>query len=385
MIEDRNTHLAIGIGCLTFVSVDSDGADVRDMATVSNPSWWKDRIQTELGKITSITDLEVDIVGNVGMMPNGADILSDFIDSYDIDYDFGPGEGSFIGFTITIPKRIQAEIYPPGFGLTGERFQFITVYASSGPVTFIRGIDSADPSPSKYVVLIREFLIAELEKLDSTLSVKAVGPSPFWGNFTLSPSTEISSDFAANWKTNQRGYDDIEIFYNADSIDNGQEYGKAVSLLSANFSEYYFQVRASHRRYLRSGIVSGLTDQLVETHRKSGVRGWFTKTFRSGKMARELLLATITAKQLDVEGRSQANAHLAESRNDPTGKRVDLPELDAKCQEEADESYVDQLSMAQEIAGILESGRISQYEVLVVSASTVLGAAAGAIAALIAG
>ncbi|MGV9858533.1 hypothetical protein ACWDTD_07755 [Gordonia sp. NPDC003425] len=385
MVEEQHAHTAMGIGCLTFVSIDEHGAEVRDMAKVSNPNWWKEQIESELGRLTSITDLRVDISGNVGMIPSGADILNEYLDEYDIDYDFGPAEGSFIGFTITIPKRIQSETYPPGYELSGERFKFITVYAGSGPVTFIRNVDTPDPSPSSYVILVREFLKRELKKLGSTLAVKAIGPSPFWGSFTLSPSSDITSDLAVDWKTNRRGYDDIAILYNADLAESGQAHGKAVSLLSANFSEYYFQVRASHRRYLRSTIVAELTDDLMVVHRASGLRGWFAKNFRSGQMARELLLAAITAKQLDVEERSRTSAHLVESRNAPAGTRVDLPELDAKCQAEADETYVDQLSMAQEVAGTLESGRISQFEVLVVSASTVLGAAAGAIAALIAG
>ncbi|GLE58469.1 hypothetical protein NJBCHELONAE_37790 [Mycobacteroides chelonae] len=155
--------------------------------------------------------------------------------------------------------------------------------------------------------------------------------------------------------------------------------------LSEPFSAYYFQVRARHKRYERANVVAQLTDELMSVHARPGLRGWFARTFRSGALARELLLAAITAKQLDVEERGRSNAALHEVESDSGSPRLDLPELDVRCKNEASSGFVDRLTMAQEVASTLEHGRISQYEVLVVSASTILGAAAGAIAALIAG
>ncbi|WP_264922487.1 hypothetical protein [Mycobacteroides chelonae] len=376
--------IAIGVGCLPFVVLDESGAHDRTFAKLVSEKWWKEKLESGLGLLPSITDLAVEIPDTSGRMPNATDILHQYLDEYDIDYDFGPGAYSFIGFTITIPRRMQPELVGR-IRVDSEHFKVFTVYGHSGPVTFIRSNDKADPRPSAYVVLVREFLIHELARLKAPIAVKAIGPSPFWGDFTLVPSREITTDLAVKWSQSAHGYDDIEFTYSQESIDADSAYGTLVRALSEPFSAYYFQVRARHKRYERANVVAQLTDELMSVHARPGLRGWFARTFRSGALARELLLAAITAKQLDVEERGRSNAALHEVESDSGSPRLDLPELDVRCKNEASSGFVDRLTMAQEVASTLEHGRISQYEVLVVSASTILGAAAGAIAALIAG
>ncbi|OHU30230.1 hypothetical protein [Mycobacteroides chelonae] len=376
--------IAIGVGCLPFVVLDESGSHDRTFAKLVSEKWWKDKLESGLGLLPSITDLAVEIPDTSGRMPNATDILHQYLDEYDIDYDFGPGAYSFIGFTVTIPRRMQPELVGR-IRVNSEHFQVFTFYGHSGPVTFIRSNDQADPSPSAYVVLVREFLIHELARVKAPIAVKTIGPSPFWGDFTLAPSKEIMTDLAVKWSKSAHGYDEIAFAYSQENIDSNAAYGALVRALSEPFSAYYFQVRARHKRYERANVVAQLTDELMAVHARPGLRGWFARTFRSGALARELLLAAITAKQLDVEERGRSNAALHEIESDTGSPRLDLPELDVLCKEEASSGFVDRLTMAQEVASTLEHGRISQYEVLVVSASTILGAAAGAIAALIAG
>ncbi len=317
-------------------------------------------------------------------MPGGFDILDEYVDEYDIDYDFGPRARSFISFKITIPTRMQPELIH-GREITSERFQFTTLYCDHGPVTFVRSIDKTDVLSSTYIVLIREFLIRELARVSAPIGVKAVGPSPFWGNMMLIPSATIENELDVKWVQNTNAYDDIIFLYNSGLIKSTAAFGRLASAIGEQFSTYYFQVRARNKRYSRANIVAELTEQLISVHTRRGLRGWFAKTIRAGALAREAMLATITAKQLDLEERLRMSEDLRQTGTETDPPRLDLPRLTELCEREAKVTYVDKLAMAQEVASTLEGGRINQYEMLVVSASTLLGGAAGAVAALIAG
>lgn len=371
--------LAFGIGCFSIVPKPLvDGADT-DHFTDSDK--WKAAIETGLGALTSVTALQVEINGFVERIPSQLDILTDFPPRYDMDIDLSPDTFSFIGFTVTIPRRMHAALIRVGpIELKSERFNVVTIYAFNGPVTYISAIDEPEFTyAALYISLVREFLLSEFARVEAAagLSLQVVGPSPFHANFAISSSVEKAGGY--DWNKSEAGYDNVRFYYDASRHNATQAFQSVIQELLGSLSMYYYQARARNRRRRRTQIIDGLTELLINKHVRRGVRGWWEKTFRSGAQARGLLLAAIRTKQLDIEERAQLEEELEESAE------VKVPKIRELCLYEAHGSDVDHLSMALDIAKTLEGGRVTQYEVMLVSASTVLGGAAGAIAALLAG
>jgi hypothetical protein len=371
--------MGMGVGCLVFVP----SVFLRSYANFgprTERAWWKKELESGLGLLPSITDLRVEVTGISQRMPPHSDILSSPID-YDIDYSVGPSVHSYITFTVTIPKRMHANFIGHR-EVNSERFKVTTFYGYHGPATFVRSTDGQDKRPSTYLVLVREFLKSELTRLETDLTVQRTGPSPFWADVFLRPSG-TATDLSVDWTENLNSYDDVVIYYNPES-EPEKAYSTVTELLREPFSIYYYHVRARNRRFERANIVATMTDELIAVHSRNGIRGWFRKILRSGGLARELLLAAITAKQLDVENRAQMQNDLGAVDSKDELPRLDLPVLTALCEHESNASFVDQLTMGQEVANTLEGGRMNQYEVFVISVATLLGGIAGGVVALIA-
>jgi hypothetical protein len=263
-----------------------------------------------------------------------------------------------------------------------ERYAFQTNYGFRGPVTFVRPIDlvGEDKKPAAYIMLIREFLKKELRRTNSAVRVAPTGPSPFHADFELRPSTTADGLIAHEWLKNEFGYDTVRFFYNPDTSTVANAFQMLVEVLVEPFSTYYYLVRAKHQRITAADEIMQKARDLIAMHERRGMRGWFPKTFSAGNVARDLLLSTLMAKYSDTERRSYLRQEILGGNSIAV-----LPALAEKCRQEVEATFVDQLSLAEDIARTLEVGRITRYEVIVLSASTLVGAGGGAIAALIAG
>lgn len=387
--SDTQHVVPMAVGCLPIVPKPGPGTDEQVFLQLMSQEWWRAQIEIGLGLLPSITDLSVHI-GGIFITPRpDSDILeedeSDF--NYDIDYDPRPDLYSIIAFTLTIPKRMHSDlIHAEGRQLDSERFRVSTAYGMHGPVTFVRSVDkqAREDRPSTYIVLVREFLLQEFERLDAPIELKPVGPSPFWADMHLVPASDLGAEIAVEWRKSSIGYDDVDFLYDPESIDLLTAFNTLARRIIEPFSTYYFLVRSRNRRLKRANIVARFVDKLISTHRRKGIRGSFTKILRSGVLARELQLSAITAKQLDVEERTHASELVREGQSSDEILTLDIPELKKLCDEEAKATYVDRLTMAQEVANTLEGSRMNQYQVLVLAGCTLIGAVVGAAGALIA-
>jgi hypothetical protein len=377
------TEVGLGLGCIAIVPRGIPSATADELVNLSNPQWWKNAIEAGLGALPSVTDLEVAVTHVMGRTRTRGDMLSKYFDndeSYDVDLHRGPSPYSFIRFNVTIPKRMQTELMKslmPEFDT--ENFQFITLYAENGPVTFIRSLEPAVLKFAHfYPFLVREFLIRELSRVNADLEVVTTGPSPFHADVVLLPVSAETEAPPLVWRETDL-MDEVKYYYPADQSAE-QAYVGFIELIRGPLSSYYSQVRAGDRRMDRGATVSRMTGDLIKAHTRTGVRAWFSKTFRSSSLAREVMLAAITAAQSDVAER----ATLRDQVRQVTARLV-VPRLVELCDEEMDRSYLDEFEMAKEVTAALEAGRMNQYEVLMISLSTVLGGVAGGIVALIAG
>ncbi len=376
-------EMGFGVGCYTFTPVEADGDETAGERPANLLEWWKDKLEEGLGQISSITNLSVEVRGLSAQAPPRFDLL-DYEDPFDIDYHMHPGLGSKISFTVTIPDRMQAGLMPwKEFDSIGcERFGFCTMVGPYGPVSFVYCIDEPSPEASlKYsslVVLVRKFLEKEIERAKASVRFHVTGPSPFWANFRVRHFGEGEEPGGIIWRKARLGYDNVE-FLTSETRDLKEATLGMFESLSHQFSYYYRLVRERRRRYYRSELVSEMAEELIEVHQGQGVRAWARKTFKAGGLAQDLLLAAIRAKQLEVQ-----SVTLVEGILGRLTLHKDLDPLREKCQKEAQSSYKDKLDSAQEVAKLLEGGRMKKYEVFMLTVATIFGGAAGAAAALIA-
>lgn len=378
--------LPMGLGCLSLIPK----LDAETLTKRGDREWWQESLESGLGSLPSVTDLEVRITSiYAGQDLSSASLPADFEDvseSYinlNLEEYGMPSKGSYVKFDVTIPRRMQAELCRRRLPeRPAERIELHIVYGFYGPVSFIRPleIDGLTGWPaSEYLVLVREFLIRELARVDSPIRVSTIGPSPFHADITLCSSSGVSGDWSHAWERAPYGYDEIKFFYDPERLTPQDAYRSIADALVDPFANYYFLVRSKYSRLERAITINKMANDLIRVHNRGGLRGWFIKTLRSGKMARELLLATLTAKYADNDERAYLKERFLNRIS-----TANLPTLAELSVHEVEATYVDRLALAEEIATTLEGGRVSQYEVLVLSASTLLGAMAGAIAALVA-
>ena len=217
----------------------------------------------------------------------------------------------------------------------------------------------------------------ELERVGARLLVRNTGPSPFHANFVIEPLDGMGSDLGYEWDSQKLGYADVRLLYDPDIHGLDEFYRQTLLQIVEPFSDFYHFVRMRNRRMLAEEKVASKSDKLIAIHQSKGLKAWLTKTFRSGGLARELILDAIAAKQADVESRSEVSKALLKSYAE-----VQIPELVEMC-EDVNVGFVERIEMAEQVARTLEGGRVSQYEVLMVSLSTILGGVAGTVAALV--
>jgi hypothetical protein len=377
----------LAVGCLPIVPKPGSGSDEESFFQSTDKRWWKEQLEQGLGLLSSVTDLVVEI-NDVSFRANSdIDILDEYEPRYDTDYDPSPDYYSFVRFTLTIPKRMHRDIFrSTGRSVNCERFRVSTIYGSRGPVTIVGSEDTQgwEGKPSQYIFLVREFLIRELDRVDASLEVKTVGPSPFWGDMHLVPRKGLGEDILVKWKKSRFTYAEIQFLYDPDHISDLVPVQRVVRQIVEPFSTYYYVVRSWERRLRRANIVARLTDKLIAAHQRKGIRGFLAKIVRSGGTARELLVAAITAKQLDMEESARVAGDVRETQPADGIPALEIPELIELCEAEANTKYSDRLTMAQEVANALEGSRMNQYQVLVLAGCTLVGAVVGAAGALIA-
>jgi hypothetical protein len=125
----------------------------------------------------------------------------------DIQVDLGcfPGLGSdsTVEFSLFIPHRVQADLFPSGRlpNTLTEHFRVRVVGTFTGlPIAFVEPDNPTGiPEPSDAVIIVREFLVSQLAMNNSPLTLQILGPSPVHADFYVLDSEieqeRIKSEF----------------------------------------------------------------------------------------------------------------------------------------------------------------------------------------------
>jgi len=370
MIASNSAYF--GVGCFVFV-VDK----------FENISDWFARIEDALGSIGSIDDLVVS--KDVESMFGG--VLSLVGSDGEVEGCFQPTDGR-IQFRINIPRRLHEKLGSWGDVDDTEavtEFNVDVRFEYHGPVVFVQSVDapsSSYPSPSAGVILVREYLSKELEKLAMGVTFQTIGPSPFHVEFET--SVHPKEDMPENWPgpmavIKHPGYDLFRAtFYGDFKIENALEFTQ--DFLADELALFYDLTRVVLIRSMKLDLVRGSLEELIKFHQNRGVRALFSRVFRTSQRARRLLVDVLESEIEEVRAKQFGEEAIREQFS-ATNKS---PQFAEKLRDVQELSYLEELRAIRESVSTLDSGRANDFEVFIISASTILGGIAGAVAALIA-
>jgi hypothetical protein len=139
-----------GLGCFHFVPVQFADAN----RGPRNRFEYQEEVTAGLGQLVSVTNLNVDITGIHPAFRTYGDLL-ETDDSFDMDLNRGPSEGSRISFDVVIPKRIHRELTYQPLTYRGQTLELFPGRLSSescrvesrvyahGPVTYIGVVETS--------------------------------------------------------------------------------------------------------------------------------------------------------------------------------------------------------------------------------------------------
>lgn len=362
------TTYNIGIACFHF-----------SPRSVEVPAKWPDAIKSALESVASIDDVQITGLGRFASLfdPDGE---SEGLDGHlAYDFEMHPQIGT-IAFTVKIPVRDQEKLnlFRNGAIAPNEQFRVVTRYGTQGPATVVQfsGYPDSRPVGSQGVVVVREFLEREFKRADAAVDFLVVGPSPFHADVAVSVVEDGQVDGIEQKYViegaRSRGYESLEIACAEGS------FNELIEKLMFEAQFFYGCVREQGRNRFRAEVVSVMAEELIGLYRGEGVRNIMRRLLRSGAQARELLIAVIQAKLAEA----RSTAELANDFNEYVdSKKISL--FETKISEEVTSTISDQLKSSEEVAKLLEGGAKKEFEVFVLSTSTLLGAAAGAVAALL--
>lgn len=366
--------LAFGLGCMTFEM--PGGVDP------GTEAGWQARVEDALKELASVSDLDV--------APRDLAPVA-MLDPAEEFFDFGSGtqcgmfrphpRGGAIRFTVRIPKHIQDDLYPGprGSKAGAEEFRVEIRYNARYPLAVVvaRGAE-LNSRPQDAFIVVRQFLRRELA-LRSELEVGVIGPSPAWSDcFLVAGEASAGQSFAVEYVPGARRH----LFtYDSEEFADDVEAGAALfEHLSREMTFYYDQQVRRNRRMFRARAVQGDVAALIALHGRKGFRAAASRLFKSGGLERAATLRALSALLAEQEDKRRAEEWIPRIyANDY------LQAWRFFTDEVIRESYRPNLEYAQQIVELLGGRRSKEFEVSVVAASTLLGALAGALAALLAG
>ncbi|MDD7923049.1 hypothetical protein [Actinomycetospora chibensis] len=348
---------------------------------------WERFVKAELEKIPSVSEIEFALDGGWVGADEVKVLEGDLPDDLQV---IQPGGGT-LTFEVTIPLRVQEGLFgavAPILDCT--QFRLITYYEFEGPATIVRCLegDLAENDPSDAVFLVREFLENELRtRRESRLKLVTVGPSPFHANFSVVDDAADLNEGKASPLGNmlferrgQLGYAEY-LFHKERSAESVAEFARSVPPILARQLAFFYSLSVARAiRIKNADVAERAREELVKRYRAHGLGALLYRLFRSGRAARNTLILVIELENTESRHKRQYENGLREFESQ--GEEVAIL---GEMKEAAEFSQLDDLKSARETVVALDEVRKKEFEVAVVSLSTLLGAAAGAVASLLSG
>lgn len=373
------TATAFGVGCLAF-----EYKDRRSRFTLED---WARDVQESLNSLPSVKNVSIAIPPVVDEKITLVAMNRDEVEDTPNKRWFDPEPvGTKISFDIQVPYRFHKK-YALGrpTDSVGEEFRVDLEYGYDAPVAIVTCLaDSAsqdDSQGSTAVVLVRKFLADQLNNSAALSKLSVVGPSPFHADFLLQPGDAWGAPFI--WEeVSREGYAHLVIEYSTELFLNATDAMSTLQrYLVQEFSVFYETVRRNYARMHKEYELFDLTSDLIQSSTAKGLRAWFRRVFRTSAKARELGLNALQANVAIDEDRQWANEQL----NELEAQTFVLNVAKKETEDHARETFRNGVDNALSTVRFLENSRTKEFEVAVLGSSTLVGAIAGTIAAILAG
>ncbi|WP_146240160.1 hypothetical protein [Curtobacterium sp. MCSS17_008] len=287
-----------------------------------------------------------------------------------------------VAFDVVVPLRLQSDLTWDGTTAEHESFRVVTMYGYEGPCTFISllntdgEITTADSTNS--VAVVHSFISKELEKNKSGLRMARVGPSPFHIDATLT-AMELDKPFHVE-ELGRRGYRRLDFRYDRSTFDSIDDAERALQRsIAGELALFYFLIRVRNRRTDRAHSLLDATNELVAAQQRTGIVAWLKRVFFSASKTRRLGLEVLSAKLLATSEADTAARRIEQEQ----AQTVSLSAFTSELAEASADDTSPVVENAEQVVAFSEKFRSAEFEVSVVATSTILGAVAGAIVALV--
>ena len=369
--------VAFGIGCFHFGIKKKAPFDFQG-------EWYLQELEKAFRSIASVENFSL----------NGQQQLRD--DAYRIEEDPRPiGDGPNyrpywhnmgIELDLHIPQRVQSELTSKAGRIETftERFKVHIYQEYYSPLAIVELIEpSGAPSPSDGVIVVRELLVREFEKMtDTQLRFDVLGPSPFHADFFVELAEDARADFESGFglvRDRSPGYDVLTFYADSTVFDGIEDAKEAVyAVLSRELGVFYWlaQIRAGEmeeweavedatRRLVSSESPEGKWDALV---RFAKARGLIANAYRS----------LLEYEGLVIENDDDCYRRIAELYE--SGEKGWLQEDVLRASKER---YKRPVQQRMTFVTFVESRRVQRGQNFVVLVSAILGGAVGSILTLI--
>ncbi len=227
-------------------------------------------ISNSLEKIDNVSNVSVSEISgfsDIGFHPKYED---DDEESY-LNIPFIPCPSSgLVTFDVFIPKRVQEEVYPYGYGaLHCEKFKVLVDFGGDFPIALIKPgeVISGDLSEgfSNFVPVIRNYLASRWPK-DASVKFACLGPSPFHAEFYFQISEKEDLKIEK-----RRGYDSI--LYQGPNLTGFYRQIRAV--LPNFYLQIYTRNRLMEIEYSVSYGIRSVIDRLTERNLFVKIKNYF--------------------------------------------------------------------------------------------------------------
>ncbi|CNJ35903.1 Uncharacterised protein [Yersinia rohdei] len=290
-----------------------------------------------------------------------------------------------IKFDISLSKRVQGEIYERmGFYLpanaTTEKFRVHIKNYYYTAVTFVEIIDAdRDTEGSKAVVLVREYLNEQFNKLNGYISFDCQGPSPFHANFYVFDKNDSKCEDVLSTKLiEKRGYNDIEIYIEPSCSVNSAEFNIMDFVMNEMISEidlYYFIITKNKQANNSWDLIEYQLEELVLL--MSG-KGNVLNYFKKKKLVDDLLMNLWVFKKDSI---NRVRAITSQINEEYSNDKIHFIKLyvDKEIESVTEYSIDDTKSLVQ----FYEGKNSKAFEMMITFLTALVGGVVGAIATVL--
>jgi hypothetical protein len=338
-------------------------------------------IEDALGAIATVTDIDISAQKTYRQSEFERPDAEELRSLTELHWNIPGLQFVVICFNIHIPRRFQDELIGRGFGVDpalGEDFSLVLSDGWQTSLAMVRPISGIDSDAADAVIVAREFLEREFERLgERPISFQCLGPSPAHLRVTVSDSDEASGSDFERASHSVRGYDNY-VFRTSLIFESEEEMCMAFfGRVRGELDLLYRMAVARSRQISHWNDALNGTMSILQAYKRHGIRGWLARLWQ-GRNLRSALISLGEVELTQQEDKQEFDRNIHATYDVGRGLLV---EVNRKNLHELEPRPIAPLSS---LLQLLDASRHTGRDVLIASVASLFGAAVAAAATLIA-